>query len=183
MITEDGCNNVIFPVGTHLCVCPEWLWGPWAVQGPRRRRFRLLGYQQSGSSSQDPDSCWTAPWLWLYVALKFYITLTVGWRIFFLNLVIVRQIFWSPSSSIKILVEMWYLFNVHGSVHCGYILIYIQQDAKLHNLFISGNCSTCFRWYLHPSSGAHTTVSTASGTCQTVTATCRYRGRVGTAPR
>jgi len=26
MIKEDGCSNVIiFPVGTHLCVCPEWL--------------------------------------------------------------------------------------------------------------------------------------------------------------
>jgi hypothetical protein len=45
------------------------------------------------------------------------------------------------------------------------ILIYIQQDATLHSLFISGNCSTCFRWYFHPSSGAHTTVSTASGIC------------------
>jgi hypothetical protein len=33
---------------------------------------------------------------------------------------------------------------------------------------------------LHPSSGAHTTVSTASGICHTVTAICRYRGRVGT---
>jgi len=45
-------------------------------------------------------------------------------------------------------------------------------------LFIlSGNCSTCFGWYLHPSSGAQTTVSTASGICQTVTATCRYSGR------
>ena len=58
------------------------------------------------------------------------------------------------------------------------ILIYIQQDATWHSLFISGNCSTCFGWYLHPSSGAHTTLSTASGTCQTVTATCCYRGRV-----
>ena len=37
-----------------------------------------------------------------------------------------------------------------------------------------------FGWYLHPSSGAHTTVSTASGMCHTVTAICRYRGRVGT---
>jgi hypothetical protein len=61
-------------------------------------------------------------------------------------------------------------FSVHGSVHRKYILIYIQQDATLHSLFISGNCSTCFGWYLHPSSGAHTTVSTASGTCQNVTA-------------
>ena len=46
-------------------------------------------------------------------------------------------------------------------------------NSTLHSLFISENCSTCFGWYLHPSSGAHTTVSTASGTCQTVTA----RGR------
>jgi hypothetical protein len=61
-----------------------------------------------------------------------------------------------------------------------YILIYIQQDATLHSLFISGNCSTCVRWFLHPSSGAHTTVTTVSGTCQTVTATCCYCGRVPT---
>jgi hypothetical protein len=40
--------------------------------------------------------------------------------------------------------------------------LYIQQDTTLHDLFISGNCSTCFEWYFHPSSGAHTTVSTAS---------------------
>jgi hypothetical protein len=33
--------------------------------------------------------------------------------------------------------------------------------------------------YLHPSSGAHTTVFTLSGTCQTVTAACRYCGRIG----
>jgi hypothetical protein len=50
----------------------------------------------------------------------------------------------------------------------------IQQDATLHNLFVSGNCSTCFGWYFHPSSGAHTTVSTASGICHTVTAICSY---------
>ena len=50
----------------------------------------------------------------------------------------------------------------------------------LHSLFISGNCCTCFGWYFHPSSGAHTSVSTASGICHTVTAICRYRGRVGT---
>jgi hypothetical protein len=54
------------------------------------------------------------------------------------------------------------------------IFQYIQQDAMLHSLFISVNCSTCFGWYLRPSSGAHTTVTTVFGTCQTVTATCRY---------
>jgi hypothetical protein len=50
----------------------------------------------------------------------------------------------------------------------------------LHSLFISGNCSTCFGWYFHPSLGAHATVSTASVICQTFTTICRYRGRVGT---
>jgi hypothetical protein len=57
---------------------------------------------------------------------------------------------------------------------------YIQQDVTLHSLFISKKYSTCFGWYFHPSSGAHETVSTAPGICHTVTATCRYRGRVGT---
>ena len=48
-------------------------------------------------------------------------------------------------------------------------------------LFIlSGNCSTCFGWYHHTSSGAQTTVSTVSGICHTVNVICRYRGRVGT---
>jgi hypothetical protein len=60
------------------------------------------------------------------------------------------------------------------------IYVYIQRVATLHSLFISGNCSTCFGWYFDPSSGTHTTVSTASGICHTVTAICRYRGRDGT---
>jgi hypothetical protein len=64
-------------------------------------------------------------------------------------------------------------FNVYGSVHHKYILIYTQQDAALHSLFISGNYSTCFERYFHPSSAAHTTVSTTSGICHTFTATCR----------
>jgi hypothetical protein len=71
-------------------------------------------------------------------------------------------------------------FNVHGSVHRKYIPKYIQQDATLHTLFMTGNCSVCFGWYFHPSSEAHTTTSTASGICHTIIAICRYRGRVGT---
>jgi len=31
---------------------------------------------------------------------------------------------------------------------------YNQQDATLHNLFISVKCSACFRRFLRPSSGA-----------------------------
>jgi hypothetical protein len=54
-----------------------------------------------------------------------------------------------------------------------HILVYIQRAATLHSLFISVNHSTCFGWYLHPLSGAHTPVSTASGICYTVTANSR----------
>ena len=56
--------------------------------------------------------------------------------------------------------------DVQESVYHKYILMCMQQDGKLHSLFIYGNCSTCFGWYPHPSSGAHTTVSTASNKCQ-----------------
>ena len=52
--------------------------------------------------------------------------------------------------------------------------------CHITQFILSGNCSTCFGWYHHPSSGAHTSVSTASRICHTVTAICRYRGRVGT---
>ena len=60
------------------------------------------------------------------------------------------------------------------------ILIYIQTRCNVTQFILSGNCYTCFGWWHHPSSGAQTTVSTASVICHTVTATCRYRGRVGT---
>jgi hypothetical protein len=72
---------------------------------------------------------------------------------------------------------MWRIGRAAKSIP---IYSFIQQDVTSHSLFISGNCSTCFGWYFHPSSGAHTTVSTASGICHNVTAICRYRGRVGT---
>ena len=78
-------------------------------------------------------------------------------------------------------VQIWQglIRLVYTQISPGHIwtTLYIKQVATLHNLFISVNCSTCVGWYLHPSSGAHTSVSTASGTCQTVTATCRYSGR------
>jgi len=35
------------------------------------------------------------------------------------------------------------------------VAIIIQQHTTIYSLFISVNCSTCFEWYLHPSSGAH----------------------------
>jgi hypothetical protein len=54
-----------------------------------------------------------------------------------------------------------------------YMSIIVQKDATIYSLFISVNYSTCFGWYLHPPSGAHITVSTASGISVTVTTTGR----------
>ena len=66
-------------------------------------------------------------------------------------------------------------FYVHGSVHRDSLSIIVQQDATIYSLLYICNRSTCFGWYLHPSSRAHITVVTASGTGQTVSATFRYR--------
>jgi hypothetical protein len=67
-------------------------------------------------------------------------------------------------------------FNVHGSVHRKNILIYHVYITRYNvtQSILSVDCSTCFGWYHRPSSGAHTTLSTASGICHTITATCRY---------
>jgi hypothetical protein len=81
------------------------------------------------------------------------------------------------TSALTFILLMWRIGRAPNSTP---IYSYIQQDATSHSLFISGNCSACLGWYCHTSSGAHTTLSTASGICHTVTAICRYRGRVGT---
>jgi hypothetical protein len=78
---------------------------------------------------------------------------------------------------LTLILLMWRIGRAPNSIP---IYSYIQQDATSHSLFISGKCSTCFGCYFHPSSGAHTTLSTTSVICHTVTAICRYRGRVGT---
>jgi hypothetical protein len=55
--------------------------------------------------------------------------------------------------------------------------------CNVTQFILSGNCSTYSGWYCHPSSGAQTTVSTASGISHTVNAACLYRGRAGTGLR
>jgi hypothetical protein len=49
------------------------------------------------------------------------------------------------------------------------ILLYkFQQDAYVTEFILSDNCFTCFGRHYHPSSGAQTTVTTASGNRYTV---------------
>jgi hypothetical protein len=49
-----------------------------------------------------------------------------------------------------------------------------QQDATLHNGIYYRKCSTCFRRYLRPSSGAQNCII-ASGICRAFSASYRYR--------
>jgi hypothetical protein len=54
-------------------------------------------------------------------------------------------------------------------LHCNNIVVYkSQQDAHVTEFILSDNCSTCFGRYYHPSAGAQTTVTTASGNCYTI---------------
>ena len=62
---------------------------------------------------------------------------------------------------------------IRSAYNCIYSIWYLSH--RYCYLPLSSRSSTPPR-YLHPSSGAHTTASTASGICHTVTATCRYRG-------
>ena len=81
--------------------------------------------------------------------------------------------------------------QVEGSCECGNELSVSMKRGEFYfNIYptrrnvtqfiLSGNCSTCFGWHHHPSSGVQTTVSTASGIRHTVIAICCYRGRIGT---
>jgi hypothetical protein len=77
-------------------------------------------------------------------------------------------------------VRLCVVWNIFSFFLCSRVRaswIYVNNCPTRCNyiqfIYISVNCSTCFGWYLHPSSGAHITVSTASGISVTVTATCR----------
>ena len=56
-----------------------------------------------------------------------------------------------------------HLFDIHGSVHRKSIFKCNQQDETLHNLFISVKCSTCFTWFLRPSSVAQNCIQGVTG--------------------
>jgi len=48
---------------------------------------------------------------------------------------------------------------IYGSLGVKRLMtINVQQDATIHNFILYLNCSTCFGWFLHPSSGAQINV-------------------------
>jgi hypothetical protein len=49
----------------------------------------------------------------------------------------------SDREILTFILIMWIIGRASNSIQ---IYSYIQQDATLHSLFISGNCATCFGW-------------------------------------
>jgi hypothetical protein len=86
---------------------------------------------------------------------------------------------WILTSIVICDVSLCGLKNWFFNISEEYSNIY-RTRCNVTQFILSGNCSTHFKWYLHPSSRVKTTVSTPSGVCHTVTAVCRYRGKVGT---
>jgi hypothetical protein len=58
-----------------------------------------------------------------------------------------------------------------------YSNIYLKR-CNVTKFILSGNCSTCFGWYHHPSSGAQATVSTEPGICHTVKDRVKFTDKV-----
>jgi hypothetical protein len=82
-----------------------------------------------------------------------------------------------PTFIIYIIFE----FHVHGSVHRKSLSIFVQQDATVHSLLYLCKLLYMFRVVTPPIIRSTYTVITAPGTGQTVSATLRYGGEVGTA--
>jgi len=59
-------------------------------------------------------------------------------------------------------------FYTHGSVHRDSIFISSNEMQQYAGAYLLQNYSTCFGYLSHPSSGAHHTVTSASGTGHTV---------------
>jgi hypothetical protein len=79
---------------------------------------------------------------------------------------------------------IWHLLILLDLTFMGKCIVsifqYISNKMQRYTVYLYLETALHFGWYFHPSSGTHTTVPTASGICHTVTAICRYRGKVGT---
>ena len=62
-------------------------------------------------------------------------------------------------------------FNIHGSVHRDSILIRSNKMQQYAGIYLLQIYSTCFGCPSHPSSGVHKTVTAASGTGHSISAT------------
>ena len=102
----------------------------------------------------------------------FFFVPTVYLRVFYYSLNNLWSLLCATLSDWSLMEGHWVVRNVEVG------LILVHSDIYPTRCNVS---QFIYFWIMpyHPSSGAHTTVSTASVTCQTVTATCRCRGVAG----
>ena len=81
------------------------------------------------------------------------------------------EILFCAETVINFLYCIW-IVTLIGPCIANIFVEYNQRGATFHNFFISVRRSTCFGRFFRPPS-VFKTVHTASGICQTVTATCR----------
>jgi hypothetical protein len=62
----------------------------------------------------------------------------------------------SPLFSYLLSCYIVFPFNFHGSVHHNHYSNIYPTKCNFTQFILSGNCSVCFGWYLHPSLGAQT---------------------------
>jgi hypothetical protein len=83
----------------------------------------------------------------------FHILHYVDW--IFVYLITLLHLYAFKCQMIRIFWNMKWKFNIHGSVYPNIILIQkSQQDAHVTEFILSDDCSTCFGYHYHPSSGA-----------------------------
>ena len=97
-------------------------------------------------------------------------------------------------STFNCIYSIWYLSHRYcylplswrnwtsSTHHQEHIELYLQHLVSVTPLLLPAAIVEELE-LLHPSSGAHSTVSTVSGICHTVTPICRCRGRIGAIPR
>ena len=186
-----NCCSV--PLGMRVLCCRSYvLLGVWRVTPPRIRTDRKRAVAiNSGNSTYEWGTSWNrrrpqgeffcrSPYLFPFLVSYSYCTQLLYtvcvWNT--PSLFVAKRKLWAISgfrravdgncSSGLLRSEWWQFYSNVYPTRC-----------NVTQFIICGNCSTCFGWYHHPSSGAQTTVSTASGICHAVIAICRYRGRVG----
>ena len=96
-----------------------------------------------------------------FVGISCNITLHYKYNIRFIFNSLLLVIIVSMTHAWKMDIILIRLENISATLskERNYSFLYISNEMHLYTVYLSPeNCSTCFGWYLHPSSGKHITI-------------------------
>jgi hypothetical protein len=101
---------------------------------------------------------WFKAWMNSYPCLLHILLFSITWLIWWPHTA-TALIQWNEplAPTAHSVTTLSYIFNVHGPVRRKNSNIYPTR-CNATQFILYGNCTTCFRWYHHSSSGAQTTV-------------------------